>query len=206
MPAQRRGGGAHRELHRPEQPADFSHAFRRAGRHGGQSAQIGPPPRDPFDRIVWRHGESPASSQSFMLGARCIILRWRLPGFLLPNAIFLAGWRWRRLWRWSGCCWFISRAAPKCAAGGKRGAGLLATRLSHDLRTPLANLKLYAELISRKADGAPELDRYCKVLTEEVDRLDQLAGETIFAARRHARRRRKKRWTLRVRRENPRAL
>jgi signal transduction histidine kinase len=73
-----------------------------------------------------------------------------------------------------------ARRAQNALLAESLARAAMATRLSHDLRTPLANLKLYAELISRKAAGVPEITRYCAVLTEEIDRLDLLAGETIF--------------------------
>jgi signal transduction histidine kinase len=136
--------------------------------------------RDPFDRVVWRHGESTATYQSFMLSGA--LHNWAIEiagapppqrsalgrlALAAPLALF-----WLLLV-------FQARRAQNALLAETSARADLATRLSHDLRTPLANLKLYAELISRKASG-PEVDRYCAVLTEEVDRLDVLAGETIF--------------------------
>jgi signal transduction histidine kinase len=136
--------------------------------------------RDPFDRVVWRHGASTASFQSFMLGGALHNWAVEIAGappprrgalgrlaLAAPLALF-----WLLLV-------FQARRAQNALLAEVSARAALATRLSHDLRTPLANLKLYAELISRKASG-PEVDRYCAVLTEEVDRLDVLAGETIF--------------------------
>ena len=137
--------------------------------------------RDPFDRIVWRHGESPTSSQSFMLSGALHNFALEIAGAPPPKRDILGR---LALAAPLALVWLLlvyqSRRAKNALLAESAERAALATRLSHDLRTPLANLKLYAELISRKAAGAPELDRYCKVLTEEVDRLDLLAGETIF--------------------------
>jgi signal transduction histidine kinase len=141
--------------------------------------------RDPFDRVVWRHsesklGDSTASYQSFMLSGALHNWVVEIAGappprrgalgrlaLAAPLALF-----WLLLV-------FQARRAQNALLAEISARADLAMRLSHDLRTPLANLKLYAELISRKASG-PEVDRYCAVLTEEIDRLDVLAGETIF--------------------------
>lgn len=141
--------------------------------------------RDPFDRVVWRHsqskvGDSTAIHQSFMLSGA--LHNWVIEiagappprrgalgrlALAAPLALF-----WLLLV-------FQARRAQNALLAEISARADLATRLSHDLRTPLANLKLYAELISRRASG-PEIIRYCAVLTEEIDRLDVLAGETIF--------------------------
>lgn len=137
--------------------------------------------RDPFDRVVWRHGESTASFQSFVLSGALHNWTLELSGAPAPKRSALGR---MALAAPLALVWlllvFQARRAQNALLAESSARGALATRLSHDLRTPLANLKLYAELISRKAAGAPEIDRYCKVLTEEIDRLDLLAGETIF--------------------------
>jgi signal transduction histidine kinase len=137
--------------------------------------------RDPFDRIVWRHGESPTIYQSFMLSGALHNFALEIAGAPAPRRDILGR---LALAAPLALVWLLlvyqSRRAQNALLAESAARAALATRLSHDLRTPLANLKLYAELISRKAVGAPELDRYCKVLMEEVDRLDLLAGETIF--------------------------
>jgi signal transduction histidine kinase len=136
--------------------------------------------RDPFDRVVWRHGESPESHQSFMLSGALHNWVIEIAGSPPPRRGALGR---LALAAPLALVWlllvFQARRAQNALLAESSARATLATRLSHDLRTPLANLKLYAELISRKASG-PEIDRYCAVLTEEVDRLDVLAGETIF--------------------------
>jgi signal transduction histidine kinase len=140
--------------------------------------------RDPFDRIVWRRGESGASFQSFILEGALHNWALEIAGAPPPRRDFLGG---LALAAPLALVWlmlvFQARRAQNAVLAESAARAAMATRLSHDLRTPLANLKLYAELIARKAAGTPGLDRYCAVLTEEIDRLDLLAGETIFRDR-----------------------
>lgn len=53
--------------------------------------------------------------------------------------------------------------------------------VSHDLRTPLANLRLYADLL-RRAEGRPEkIARYAAVVEEETARLSRLVDGALTA-------------------------
>jgi signal transduction histidine kinase len=137
--------------------------------------------RDPFDRIVWRRGESSESYQSFVLSGSMHNWTLELSGAPAPRRSLLGR---LALATPLALVWlllvFQARRAQNALLAESSARAALATRLSHDLRTPLANLKLYAELISRKAAEVPGVSRYCTVLTEEIDRLDLLAGETIF--------------------------
>lgn len=138
--------------------------------------------RDPFGRVIWKQGEATQGYESFLQNGA--LHGWAVDiagapapshsaygrlAFAVPLALvwLLLAWQARRTEK------------ARLAEVAQREA--LAARLSHDLRTPLANLKLYAELIARKAKGMPEFDRYCAVLWEEIDRLDVLAGETIYS-------------------------
>ncbi|MGO8739069.1 sensor histidine kinase [Rhodoblastus sp.] len=140
--------------------------------------------RDPFGQAIWQEGLAPEGYESFLLSGA--LHGWavdafgpRAPGHSVFGRLALAA-PLALVWL---LLVFQARRAEKArlAEAAKRAA--LATRLSHDLRTPLANLKLYAELISRKAGDIAGVDRYCAVLTEEIDRLDALAGDTIFGDR-----------------------
>ena len=149
--------------------------------------------RDPLDRLIWSHGllgRYGAPAKSFYAVALTGAMRgWRIDaaGATAPQSSILARLAlatplalvWLLL-VWQG------RREQQLRLAESAARGALAARLSHDLRTPLANLKLYAELIARKIDGARteprlqhDLAHYCKVLTQEVDRLEILAGETI---------------------------
>ncbi len=137
--------------------------------------------RDPFDRVVWRHGQPTASFQSFVLSGALHNWTIELSGASPPKRSALGR---LALAAPLALVWLLlvlqARRAQNALLAESSARAALATRLSHDLRTPLANLKLYAELISRKAADVPDVSRYCTVLTEEIDRLDLLAGETIF--------------------------
>jgi len=55
----------------------------------------------------------------------------------------------------------------------------LSAFLSHDLRTPLANIKLYTELAERRAGDDETLRRYYAVMAEETERLETLAAAAV---------------------------
>jgi hypothetical protein len=59
----------------------------------------------------------------------------------------------------------------------------MTAKLSHDLRTPIANLRLYAELVARRAGDKAAVRRYCDVLSAEIERLALLADNTIVYGR-----------------------
>ncbi|MCW2274324.1 hypothetical protein GJ654_09465 [Rhodoblastus acidophilus] len=134
--------------------------------------------RDPFDRIVWSKGKGDAY-ESFTQGGA--LHGWVVELSGAPNAKRGALGR-LALATPLALVWlllvFQARRAQTAQAEESAARMTLLTQLSHDLRTPLANLKLYAELIRRKGDS-PELSRYCAVLTDEIDRLDALAGATL---------------------------
>ncbi len=138
--------------------------------------------RDPFDRTVWRRGASTGAFDSFTLSGPLHNWVLEISGAPPPER---SAWDRLVLAAPLTLIWLLlvyqSRRAQNALLAESAERAAMATRLSHDLRTPLANLKLYAELIARKSAGTPELDRYCAVLTEEIDRLDLLAGETIAA-------------------------
>lgn len=58
-----------------------------------------------------------------------------------------------------------------------------AARLSHDLRTPIANLAIYVDLISRHGKNMPAIMRCCKALDEEITRLAIIAESTLRRSR-----------------------
>ena len=59
----------------------------------------------------------------------------------------------------------------------------MTAKLSHDLRTPIANLRLYADLAARRADDASAVQRYCEILSAEIERLALLADNTVVYGR-----------------------
>jgi signal transduction histidine kinase len=136
--------------------------------------------RDPYDRVIWQKGESSEGYEAFLqTGA---LHGWAVDVSGAPAISHSALGR-LALAAPLALVWLLlvwqARRAEKARLAESAAREALAARLSHDLRTPLANLKLYAELIARKSASVPDVDRYCAVLTEEIDRLDVLAGETI---------------------------
>lgn len=115
----------------------------------------------------------PLSGWSVIAEARIAEPRsgWALAALLAPIvsfALLIAGairWSWRRR-----------------QDETERHVELLA-QVSHALRTPLANLRLYADLIGRKPDDGAALSRYAAVVSEETERLDALVSDALDCAR-----------------------
>jgi signal transduction histidine kinase len=158
-------------------PTLFAALDDEASRFPGVSFRL----RDPFERIVWRHGDAHDSFEAFAQGGTLRGWVVEIAGAPPPKrgALGRLALAAPLALVWLLLVYQARRAQNARVAEGVARAAL-ATRLSHDLRTPLANLKLYAELISRKSQAVPDVARYCAVLAEEIDRLDALAGETIF--------------------------
>jgi signal transduction histidine kinase len=56
-------------------------------------------------------------------------------------------------------------------------------KIAHDLRTPLANLKLFCELVAEDSRGNARAQDHCAILAAEVDRLDQVAANAMAFGR-----------------------
>lgn len=83
---------------------------------------------------------------------------------------------------WALMTWMLHRSAVLKQDAATVRAGIVA-QLAHELRTPLANLRLHAELLSRKADDAAAVQRYSGVLQNEIERLTSVAENAIVVAR-----------------------
>ncbi len=108
--------------------------------------------RDPFGQPIWQEGLAPEGYESFLLsgalhGWAVDVVGPRTPDHSVFGQLALAA-PLALVWL---LLVFQARRADKARLAEAAARAALATRLSHDLRTPLANLKLYAELISRKA-------------------------------------------------------
>ncbi len=64
-----------------------------------------------------------------------------------------------------------------------RKRGEMISLLSHELRTPIANLTLYADLMRRRSDNPEAILRYCDILEDEIRRLGTLAENTLSLAK-----------------------
>lgn len=78
--------------------------------------------------------------------------------------------------------WAIRRSWRQRQAEAERRVELFA-QVSHALRTPLANLRLYVDLIQRRADDPAARTRYAAVIGEETERLDGLVSDALDCAR-----------------------
>lgn len=58
-----------------------------------------------------------------------------------------------------------------------------AARLSHDLRTPIANLEIYVDLVGRHGRENESIRRCCEALQEEIARLAIIAERTLQRSR-----------------------
>jgi signal transduction histidine kinase len=56
-------------------------------------------------------------------------------------------------------------------------------KIAHDLRTPLANLKLFCELVAQETRGNVRAQDHCAILAAELDRLDEVAANAMAFGR-----------------------
>jgi signal transduction histidine kinase len=73
------------------------------------------------------------------------------------------------------------RQSEKLAQAERKKAFL--DKIAHDLRTPLANLKLFCELVAQESHGNARAEEHCAILSAEVDRLDQVAANAMAFGR-----------------------
>ncbi len=141
--------------------------------------------RDPVGRAIWTHGKSTTSTAaiSALTGS---MGGWHMEasppagthwGFLPLTAIIVP-----LIGCWLFVVWYMYRSQRARLLESNFRSEMTA-KLSHDLRTPIANLRLYAELASRRADDGPAVRRYCEVLRAEVERLALLADNTVVYGR-----------------------
>jgi two-component system phosphate regulon sensor histidine kinase PhoR len=55
--------------------------------------------------------------------------------------------------------------------------------VTHELKSPIASLKLYLQTLSRRAVSEEKRKDFCQVMLEDVERLDQLINHLLDAAR-----------------------
>lgn len=83
---------------------------------------------------------------------------------------------------WVAMTWMLYRSAILKQEAAAARAGVIA-ELAHELRTPLANLRLHSELLRRQASDPVTVQRYGAILESEIDRLTNLAENAIAVAR-----------------------
>jgi signal transduction histidine kinase len=141
--------------------------------------------RDPAGRAIWSHGSASASTSAIsdLTGS---MSGWHMEaspppgthaGFLPLTAIIVP-----LIGCWLFVVWHVQRGqAARLKESNFRSE--MTARLSHDLRTPIANLRLYADLAARRADDTEAVRRYCEVMSAEVERLSLLADNTVVYGR-----------------------
>lgn len=95
------------------------------------------------------------------------------PLYLISGAL-IAGW--------IAMVWMLHRSATLKEEAASARASVIA-QLAHELRTPLANLKLHMSLLQRKSSDGAEVKRYANILDGEIDRLAHLAENAITIAK-----------------------
>jgi signal transduction histidine kinase len=141
--------------------------------------------RDPAGRALWSHGPTSLSTSTIteLSGS---MRGWHMEtstpsgthrGLLPLTAITIP-----LIGCWLILVWYMYRNQQARLIESKFRSEMSA-KLSHDLRTPIANLRLYAELVSRRADDEMAVRRYSDVLSAEIERLALLADNTIIYGR-----------------------
>ncbi len=57
------------------------------------------------------------------------------------------------------------------------------SQVSHELKTPLTNIRLYAEMLEDQLDNDPQQQRYLQVITDESQRLSRLIANVLNFSR-----------------------
>lgn len=141
--------------------------------------------RDPAGRAIWSHGSATAST-SAISDLQGSMGGWHMEaspptgahwGFLPLTAIIVP-----LIGCWLFVVWHIQRS-QRARLRESSFRSQMTARLSHDLRTPIANLRLYVDLAGRRADDSDAVRRYCEILQAEVERLALLADNTVVYGR-----------------------
>ncbi len=141
--------------------------------------------RDPAGRAIWSHGKS-TTSTSAISGLAGSMGGWHMEatpppgkhwGFLPLTAIIVP-----LIGSWLFVVWHMHRS-QRARLRESNFRSEMTAKLSHDLRTPIANLRLYADLTARRADDGAAVRRYCEILSAEVERLALLADNTVVYGR-----------------------
>ncbi len=141
--------------------------------------------RDPAGRSIWSHGAA-TTSTSAISELTSSMGGWHMEasppsgthwGFLPLTAIIVP-----LIACWVFVVWHVQRGQTARLRESNFRSEMTA-RLSHDLRTPIANLRLYAELSARRAEDPESVRRYCEIMRAEIERLSLLADNTVVYGR-----------------------
>jgi signal transduction histidine kinase len=141
--------------------------------------------RDSYNRNFWRSGPDAAgvggafamsgALRGWTLHAAALAPATaspvRIVALIIPLALF-----------WVYFVSNLNRRQLEQLAEAERKKAFL-DKIAHDLRTPLANLKLFCELVAQESRGNARAEDHCAILSAEVDRLDQVAANAMAFGR-----------------------
>jgi signal transduction histidine kinase len=141
--------------------------------------------RDPLGRALWSHGP-PNLSTSTISDLSGSMRGWRMetstPAVAHHGLLPLIAITVPLIGSWLLLIWYMYRSQQARLLESTFRSEMTA-KLSHDLRTPIANLRLYTDLLLRRSDDAAAVNRYGAVMRAEVERLALLADNTIVYGR-----------------------
>jgi signal transduction histidine kinase len=141
--------------------------------------------RDPAGRALWSHGPTSLSTSTIteLTGSmRGWHMETSTPSGTHRGLLPLTAITVPLIGCWLLLIWYMYRN-QQARLTESRFRSEMTAKLSHDLRTPIANLRLYAELVSRRAGDEAAVRRYSNVLSAEIERLALLADNTIIYGR-----------------------
>ena len=141
--------------------------------------------RDPLGRALWSHGP-PNLSTSTISDLSGSMRGWRMETSTPPVAhhglLPLIAITVPLIGSWLLLIWYMYRNQQARLQESTFRSEMTA-KLSHDLRTPIANLRLYTDLLLRRSGDEAAVNRYGAVMRAEVERLALLADNTIVYGR-----------------------
>ncbi len=141
--------------------------------------------RDPLGRALWSHGPLGLSTSTIsdLSGS---MRGWRMETSTPPVAhhslLPLIAITVPLIGSWLLLIWYMYRNQQVRLQESTFRSEMTA-KLSHDLRTPIANLRLYTDLLLRRSADEAAVNRYGAVMRAEVERLALLADNTIVYGR-----------------------
>jgi signal transduction histidine kinase len=99
------------------------------------------------------------------------LLRWNLLVSLLVLGLALLG-----------LAIFVYRESTRTIRDASRRVGFV-TQVSHELKTPLTNIRLYGELLEENLPDDEKLEKYTRVIVQESERLSRLIGNVLTFSR-----------------------
>jgi signal transduction histidine kinase len=119
----------------------------------------------PLDRVVL--SAYPADAQAFLANARLQTRLYGWGGSVLVVSVLLGGWL---IWR---------EAAGEIRRARERSE--FAAAVSHDLRTPLASMRMLAESLHLgRIEDAEKRKRFLEIILKESDRLSRLTDRALY--------------------------